>query len=244
MASRFNISGKKAVVTGGGSGIGKALAGALSAEGCEVTITGRRAEVLEAVANEIGATALVGDVANMSDLKRLVSEIGSADILINAAGINLRQPVDEITEDTWDQTIDVNLKAVFFLSRALVAGMKERGWGKIINIASLQSERAFANSVPYGASKGGVMQLTRAMAEAWSKDGITVNALGPGFFPTELTAPVYGNPEKLNELAAQTAMGRNGELEDLVGPTLFFASAASDYVTGQTLYVDGGFTAK
>jgi NAD(P)-dependent dehydrogenase (short-subunit alcohol dehydrogenase family) len=244
MASRFNISGKKAVVTGGGSGIGKALAGALSAEGCEVTIIGRRAEVLEAVANEIGATALVGDVANMSDLKRLVSEIGSADILINAAGINLRQPVDEITEDTWDQTIDVNLKAVFFLSRALVAGMKERGWGKIINIASLQSERAFANSVPYGASKGGVMQLTRAMAEAWSKDGITVNALGPGFFPTELTAPVYGNPEKLNELAAQTAMGRNGELEDLVGPTLFFASAASDYVTGQTLYVDGGFTAK
>ena len=244
MASRLTFPVKRPLSLVGGSGIGKALAGALSAEGCEVTIIGRRAEVLEAVANEIGATALVGDVANMSDLKRLVSEIGSADILINAAGINLRQPVDEITEDTWDQTIDVNLKAVFFLSRALVAGMKERGWGKIINIASLQSERAFANSVPYGASKGGVMQLTRAMAEAWSKDGITVNALGPGFFPTELTAPVYGNPEKLNELAAQTAMGRNGELEDLVGPTLFFASAASDYVTGQTLYVDGGFTAK
>lgn len=244
MTQRFDIAGKRAVVTGGGSGIGKALAGALVAEGCDVIIIGRRAEVLEAAASEVGATALVGDVTDMTDLNRLVSKIGSADILINAAGINLRQPVDEITEESWDQTINVNLKAVFFLSRALVAGMKGKGWGKIINIASLQSERAFANSVPYGASKGGIVQLTRAMAEAWSKDGITVNALGPGFFPTELTAPVYGNQAKLDELAAQTAIGRNGELEDLVGPTLFFASPASDYVTGQTLYVDGGFTAK
>lgn len=244
MTQRFDITGKKAVITGGGSGIGKALAGALSAEGCDVVIIGRRADVLETAASEVGAKALVGDVTDMADLKRLVSEISSADILINAAGINLRQPVNEITEETWDQTIDVNLKAVFFLSRALVAGMKEKGWGKIINIASLQSERAFANSIPYGASKGGILQLTRAMAETWSKDGITVNALGPGFFPTELTAPVYGNPTKLDELAAQTAIGRNGELEDLVGPALFFASPASDYVTGQTLYVDGGFTAK
>ena len=244
MTSCFNIAGKKALVTGGGSGIGKALAAALVAEGCSVAIVGRRSDLLAEVSAEIGAKAIVGDVTTTSDLERIVSEAGHVDILINAAGVNLRQAVDEITEDSWDQTIDVNLKAVFFLSRALVTGMRERSWGKIINIASLQSERAFANSVPYGASKGGVMQLTRAMAEAWSKDGITVNAIGPGFFPTELTAPVYGNPEKLAELAAQTAIGRNGELEDLVGPTLFFASPASDYVTGQTLYVDGGFTAK
>ena len=244
MTSRFDIAGKKALVTGGGSGIGRALAAALVAEGCAVSIVGRRADLLEKVASEVGATAIVGDVTTTADLDRIVLEAGSVDILVNAAGINLRQPVNEITEETWDQTIDVNLKAVFFLSRALAEGMKKQGWGKIINIASLQSERAFANSVPYGASKGGVMQLTRAMAEAWSKDGVTVNALGPGFFPTELTAPVYGNPDKLAELAAQTAIGRNGELEDLVGPMLFLASPASDYVTGQTLYVDGGFTAK
>ena len=244
MSVRFDIAGKAAVVTGGGTGIGKALAAGLVAEGCEVTIIGRRADVLNETAAEIGAKALIGDVVDLKEQARLVSEIGSTDILINAAGINLREPVDEITEESWDQTIDVNLKAVFFLSRALVDGMKERGWGKIINIASLQSERAFANSIPYGASKGGVLQLTRAMAEAWSGSGITVNAFGPGFFPTELTAPVYGNPEKLEALAAQTAVGRNGELEDLVGPALFFASPASDYVTGQTLYVDGGFTAK
>jgi NAD(P)-dependent dehydrogenase (short-subunit alcohol dehydrogenase family) len=122
--------------------------------------------------------------------------------------------------------------------------MQDSGWGRIINIASLQSSRAFPNSMAYGASKGGISQLTRAMAEAWSRLGITCNAIAPGFFPTELTAPVYENPELLDKLAAQTAIGRNGVLSDLDGLTLFLASPASDYVTGQIIHLDGGFTAK
>ncbi|MDJ0834247.1 MAG: SDR family oxidoreductase, partial [Gammaproteobacteria bacterium] len=161
-----------------------------------------------------------------------------------AAGVNLRQPAEEITLDSWDQTLNLNLATPFFLARELVDGMRSRGWGRVINIASLQSVRAFANSVPYGASKGGIAQLTRAMAEAWSKYGIACNAIAPGFFPTQLTAPVYEQPEKLEQLAAQTAIGRNGELADLDGITIFLASPASDYITGQVIHVDGGFTAK
>ena len=122
--------------------------------------------------------------------------------------------------------------------------MKAKRWGRIINIASLQSERAFPNGIAYGASKAGVAQLTRAMAEAWSRDGIACNALAPGFFPTELTAPVFQDTEMSAKIAAQTCIGRNGEMADLIGPLLFLASPASDYVTGQILYVDGGFTAK
>jgi NAD(P)-dependent dehydrogenase (short-subunit alcohol dehydrogenase family) len=124
--------------------------------------------------------------------------------------------------------------------------MQKNGWGKIINIASLQSERAFPNSVPYGASKGGVMQLTRAMAEAWSKNqsGITCNAIGPGFFRTGLTSVLYDQKEVIDALARQTIIGRNGELDDLKGVSIFLASPASDYITGQTIYLDGGWTAK
>ena len=122
--------------------------------------------------------------------------------------------------------------------------MAEKGWGRIINIASLQSSRAFANGLAYGASKGGVTQLTRAMAEAWSGSGINCNAIAPGFFPTELSAPVFADAERSAFNAQQTAIGRNGHLEDLHGTTIFLASGASDYVTGQVIYVDGGFTAK
>ena len=122
--------------------------------------------------------------------------------------------------------------------------MRERGWGRIVNIASLQSARAFTGGLAYGASKGGVAQLTRAMAEAWSRDGITANALAPGFFPTELTGPVFGDPALAAKHAAQTCIGRNGELADLAGPVLFLCSDSAGYVTGQILYVDGGYTAK
>ncbi len=141
-------------------------------------------------------------------------------------------------------TLDLNLSTPFFLAQALVPAMKAKGWGRIVNFASLQSERAFTNGIAYGASKGGVAQLTRAMAEAWSGDGIMANALAPGFFPTELTGPVFDDAELAAANAAKTCIGRNGALDDLDGPTLFLCSSASNYVTGQVLYVDGGFTAK
>ena len=249
----FSLTGKVALVTGGTSGIGRRQALALAQAGAAVVLLGRReAQLHEAVADieAVGgrAAALPADLSDRGLLggiaERAAQPFGSIDILINAAGVNFRQAVDEITFESWDKTLNLNLAVPFFLARELVSAMKKGGWGRIINIASLQSSRAFPNGLAYGASKGGVSQLTRAMTEAWSRDGITCNAIAPGFFPTELTAPVYENPELLDRLAAQTAIGRNGVLPDLDGLTVFLASPASDYVTGQVIYIDGGFTAK
>lgn len=251
--NNYSLADRVALVTGGSSGIGRAMALALAGAGARVVVMARRAEPLHESVRLIEAqggqaAALVADLSDLEQLDELVKQaaepFGAPDILVNAAGLNLRQPVDEISSDTWDQTLNINLKTPFFLARALVPAMKAKGWGRVINIASLQSERAFANSLPYGASKGGVAQMTRAMAEAWSSQGINCNAIGPGFFPTQLTAAVFSDSERTQKLADQTAIGRNGRLEDLDGPLIFLASRASDYVTGQVLYVDGGFTAK
>lgn len=244
--TRFDIAGQVAVVTGASSGIGKHLAKAFADAGAKVVLVARRADSIQVLANDIGGQAIAQDLCLVTDFTdfaaKLSEPFGAPTLLINAAGVNYRQAPDDITEDSWNETIKLNLSVPFFLSRALVPGMG--ACGSIINIASLQSERAFPNSMPYGASKGGIAQLTRAMAEAWSPMGIRANALAPGFFPTELTQAVFDNPEKAAANAAQTCMGRNGELEDLVGPALFLCSSASAYMTGQVLYVDGGFTAK
>ena len=152
---------------------------------------------------------------------------------------NMKQELDMVTKIT-----AINLTAPFFLSQKLVPDMRAKGWGRIVNFASLQSFRAFPGGIAYGASKGGVAQLTRAMAEAWSNIGITANAIAPGFFHTELTAAVFDDPERAARNAAQTCVGRNGEDADLDGPLLFLCSDASRYVTGQVMMLDGGFTAK
>ena len=143
----------------------------------------------------------------------------------------------------WQKTIDINLTAPFYLSQIVAESMKRNNWGRIINIASLQSLRAFDNSIPYGASKGGVMQLTRALAQAYSKDGILVNAIAPGFFRTNLTESLFQDPDKLKALANKTMMGRNGEEKDIFGISVFLCSDANSYVTGQTIFLDGGFSA-
>jgi NAD(P)-dependent dehydrogenase (short-subunit alcohol dehydrogenase family) len=253
MQALFDLTGRVAAVTGGGSGIGREIALALAGAGASVVVTARRAaklaEAVAAVQAEGGSAAAVpADLADYRDLAApataLADPFGAPDILVNAAGVNLRQPAEEITPDDWDLTLAINLATPFFLARALVPAMRDKGWGRVINIASLQSARAFPSGVAYGASKGGVAQLTRAMAEAWSGDGITCNAIAPGYFPTELTAPVFADPEVSARMAAQTAVGRNGRLEDLRGAAIFLAAPASDYITGQLLYVDGGFTAK
>ena len=238
-----------ALVTGATSGIGRQQAIALSAAGATVIASGRDGDRLEElVAGLSGPSLKVQTDLASADLttvfKEAIAATGGVDILCNTAGINLREPAEKITAESWNRTLHLNLTVPFFLTRELVPEMRERGGGKVINIASLQSERAFPNSAAYGASKGGVAQLTRAMAEAWSADGICCNAIGPGFFPTALTAAVFDQPEVAARNASQTAIGRNGELKDLDGITVFLASSASDYITGQVIYVDGGFTAK
>ena len=252
-ATLFDLTGRVACVTGASSGIGRAIAGALARAGAAVVGVARREELLAEWVCDMGtsggrAAACVADLADPAGLPaaaaRISAALGAPDILVNAAGVNLREPAEAVTPESWRTTLEVNLSVPFFLAQALVPAMRQKSWGRIINIASLQSERAFPRGIAYGASKGGVAQLTRAMAEAWSPHGVTCNALAPGFFPTELTAPVFEDRETAERNAGRTCIGRNGRLEDLIGPAVFLASPASDYVTGQVLFVDGGFTAK
>ena len=249
-ASLFNLTGKVALVTGASSGLGRRAAVALTEAGARVIGIARRAEALEKLASELGEkfSFISADIADRSQLEDLSLEIidnfASPDILVHAAGINTRETADKVTEMGWDQTISLNLSTPFFLSQRFVAGMKKKGWGRIVNFASLQTTRAFPGGLAYGASKAAIGQLTRAMAEAWSSHGVCVNAIGPGFFPTELTQAVFADEERSKRNAEQTCIGRNGEMEDLDGPLLFLCSEASRYVTGQVLMVDGGFTAK
>ncbi len=249
----FDLSGRTALVTGGNSGIGLALARALGLAGASLVLTARReGELAEAArtlqAEEIATQWIAADLAEVSGIDVLIEALEARkvtiDILVNAAGINLREPFAEVTPDAFDKHMAVHLRAPFLLAQKLAPAMARERWGRIINIASLQSWRAFPNSVPYGTAKAGVLQLTRAIAEAWSARGICCNAIAPGFFPTPLTAPIFADAERAALNAAQTAIGRNGDLADLYGAVVFLASDASAYITGQTLAVDGGFTAK
>ena len=249
----FDLRGRRALVTGGSSGIGEAMARALGGAGARVLLVSRREAELAAAAGRLRAAAvdaswLAADLSDVSALRAAATEaeqrLGGIDILVNAAGVNLRQPFAEVTPEAWQTQLALHLGAPFFLTQALAPGMAARGWGRIVNIASLQSYRAFAHSAPYGAGKGGVVQLTRAIAQEWGAKGITCNAIGPGFFPTALTAPVFADEALAARHAQQTCLGRNGELPDLYGATVFLASDASRYVTGQTLMIDGGYTAR
>jgi gluconate 5-dehydrogenase len=249
----FDLGGRRALVTGGNSGIGEAMARALGLAGASVLLVARREAELAAaarglVADGIDARWLAADLTDVEALRSTALEaerrLGGVDILVNAAGVNLRQSFAEVTPQAWQTQISLHLTAPFLMTQAPAPGIASRGWGRILNIASLQSYRAFVNSAPYGAGKGGVVQLTRAIAQEWSARGVTCNAIGPGFFPTALTAAVFDNAELAQRNAAQTCSGRNGALEDLYGATVFLASDASAYITGQTLMVDGGFTAR
>ena len=252
--SLFGLVGRVALVTGGNSGLGLAMAKALALGGARVVICGRNAQRLQTAVEDVGnsgsqAACVEFDVeltAKLPELAHLAARpFGPPDILVNAAGVNPRFPWDQVDVAMWEKTLAVNLNAAFFLAKELVGSMIKRGFGRIINLSSLQSVRAFENSMPYGASKGGISQLTRAMAEAWSKgqSGVTVNAVAPGFFKTKLTEPLFEQPELVQSLASKTLIGRTGEPEDIHGITLFLASKASSYVTGQVVLLDGGWTA-
>ncbi|MFF8315177.1 SDR family NAD(P)-dependent oxidoreductase [Streptomyces lydicus] len=247
----FSLAGRTALVTGGSSGIGRAVAEALGRAGAEVVLLARRAEPLRAAADELsaaGCTAhwIAADVGDREALGRGADEMvrrhGEPDILVNAAGVNLRPPMDELTTPDWDRTMAVNLDAPFLLGQRFGPGMAARGWGRILHIASQQAIRAFGNSGAYGVSKAGLAALTRSQAESWSRHGVSVNALAPGFVRTPLNEAVFADPDRTEAMARRTMAGRNGELADFAGAAVFLTGPGAAYVTGQTVFVDGGFS--
>jgi gluconate 5-dehydrogenase len=247
----FSLGDRVAVVTGGSSGIGAGMAAALARAGARVVLVARDAGRLEESAAGLrgcGAEAawVSADLAERAEVARAAAAaadaFGPPDILVNCAGINLRPPLGSLTVADWDATMAVNLTAPFLLGQRFGPDMAERGWGRIINVTSQQAARAFGNSGGYGASKGGLAALTRSQSEAWAPSGVCCNSLCPGFVPTRLNAHVARDPERSAAMAARTMTGRNGSPEDFAGVAVFLASRASDYVTGQTLYVDGGFS--
>ena len=250
---QFDLSGKTALITGGSSGIGEAMAEALGQAGAKIILVARRKPQLEEarerlVAKNVNVISCISADLESLDAssvlaKEAITSAGEVDILVNGAGVNLRETFMEVSQESWSRQIHLQLSTPFFLTQALAPQMKKNHWGRIINIASLQSYRAFPNSTPYGAAKGGILQLTRAIAQEWSKFGITCNAIGPGFFPTALTAPVFNNSKLVKMHANRTAIGRNGEMSDIGGLAIFLASDASSYITGQTIMLDGGYTA-
>jgi len=247
----FSLKGRVAVVTGGSSGIGEAMASALALAGAEVVIVARDPTRLSATAKSLrdGGCAVAWVSADLSDRAELrrgasaaAAAFGEPDILVNCAGVNLRPPLASLTEEHWDLMMAVNLNAPFLLGQRFGPAMVSRGWGRIINVTSQQAQRAFGNSGAYGASKGGLTSLTRSQSEAWAADGVCVNSVCPGFVATPMTFEVSTDSIRSAALAARTHAGRNGESSDFAGVAVFLASTASDYITGQTIYVDGGFS--
>ncbi|HLQ56657.1 MAG TPA: SDR family oxidoreductase [Streptosporangiaceae bacterium] len=248
----FALDGRVALVTGGSSGIGQAIGGALAGAGARVVLMARNADALARAQTGVRAargtagwvSADLGDRAELARACEQSAEVfGEPDILVNAAAINLRPPMDALTAAEWDQTIAVNLTAPFLLGQRFGPVMAARGWGRIINITSQQAIRAFGNSGAYGASKGGLASLTRSQSEAWAPRGVCCNAISPGFVATPLTREAASDPVRSAALAARTMIGRNGRPGDFEGVAVFLASRASDYVTGQVISVDGGFSA-
>ena len=247
----FSLEDRVAVVTGGSSGIGRAIAGGLACAGASVLVVARREAELAATVGELAAhgcrAAWVSADLSTRDGSRAAAEeavkaFGEPDILVNCAGVNLRPPMNELDDDVWDTTMAVNLEAPYLLGQRFGPGMAERGFGRIIHITSQQAHRAFVQSGVYGVSKGALESLARSQAEAWSPYGVTCNTLVPGFVMTPLNARLSSDSEKIAALAARTMVGRNGLSEDFVGAAVFLASRASAYITGQTIFVDGGFS--
>jgi len=248
----FKLDGDVAIVTGGGRGLGRAMALGLAEAGADVVLAGRTAGNLEKVSEEVEklgrrALAVPTDVSHLQDLERLMEEVLAAfskiDILVNNAGTTHRAPAVGFPVEEWDRVMDVNLRAVFLLSQLVGRQMIKQGGGRIINVASLASEIGLSLIPSYIASKCGVSGLTRALAVEWAKYNIRVNAIGPGYFKTDLTKGLENHPDRGPKIRLRIPMQRWGEPADLKGAVVFLASRASEYITGQTIYVDGGWLA-
>jgi len=251
LADLFSLDGRTAIVTGGSSGIGRGIATALAKAGASTVVVARgesRIEETVAELTESGcrAAGIVGDLSTRAGIRAVAEAatvpFGEPDILVNSAGINIRPPFAEITEEDWDATMTVNALAPFLLGQRYGAGMAERGYGRVIHISSQQAHRAFVGSGIYGVSKGAVESLMRSEAEAWGGTGVTSNTLVPGFVLTPLNARLQEDPSQIAALAARTMIGRNGLPSDFAAAAVFLAGAGSSYVTGQSLFIDGGLS--
>ncbi len=248
----FDLKGRRALVTGSSQGIGLALAEALARVGASVLLNGRdegrvRAAVARLAGEGLEVAGVTFDVTDPKQVERAVASIeegtGPIDILVNNAGIQRRQALQDFPIETWREVMSTNLDSVFYVSQAVARRMIPRGRGKIINISSLQSEAARPGIAPYTASKGGVKNLTKGMCADWARYGLQINAIGPGYFDTPMNKSLVEDPSFDSWLRKRTPAGRWGKIEDLHGALIFLASRASDFVNGQTIYVDGGVLA-
>jgi NAD(P)-dependent dehydrogenase (short-subunit alcohol dehydrogenase family) len=255
----FRLDGRVALVTGGNRGIGRAIAEALAEAGASVAVTSRDARRAEAAASEIAVgqelascpascLGLVLDVRHDQPVRevvaRVIAELGGIHILVNNAGVNIRESITDLKDESWEEVVDTNLAGAMRCSRAVAGHMKHQGWGRIVNVASMLSVVAIAQRAAYASSKAGLLGLTRAMALDLAPHGVTVNALCPGVFKTEINRPILNDPEYLKEFLKQIPLGRMGEPAELKAAAVFLASDASAYMTGAALLVDGGWTTR
>ncbi len=250
----FRLNGRKALITGGAGGLGRVMAQAFSEAGAEVAIASRKLSDCEQAAKEI--TALTGrkvfaaavDTTKEEDITKLketlANDFGSVDILINNAGINIRGNIQDLSENEFDAVMAVNVKGPFLCSRTFGPEMCENGWGRIINLGSIMSVISMAGRTPYASSKAAILGFTRTLALEWATKGVTVNAICPGPFATDMNLQLLNDPEKYKAFVEKIPMGRWGELHEIAGAALFLASDAASFVTGSSLFVDGGWTAQ
>ena len=247
----FNLEGKNAFVSGASRGLGRQFANALAKAGANIVITSRTLDSLETTKQEIEALGrkcieiemeVLKEDSIVNAVKRAEAELGPISILVNNAGCNIRKPALEVTWKDWETVVDTNLKGAFFLAKEIAKGMTERGYGRIVNIGSVTSVAGYAGLGPYGASRGGIKQLTMSLAHDWGDKGVTVNCLAPGWFKTEQNAKLFENSDWVSYIEERIPLGRVGRPDDLDGTCIFLSSDASAYVTGQTLLVDGGIS--
>lgn len=251
---RFRIDGKVALVTGGARGFGRVFAEALADAGASVALSSRNATQAEKVAKEIEASSgkmMLGVGANVSlhsDVSEMVSrtveKFGRLDILVNNAGINIRGPIEKLSEEDWDAVVDTNLKGPWLCCRAVGELMRRQKWGRVINVSSMLGEISLPGRTPYASSKGGLTLLTKTLALEWAADGVNVNALCPGPFLTEINTPLLNDPAASAAMCAKIPLGRWGEPSEIGPAVVFLASDASSFMTGATLFIDGGYTAQ